>query len=87
MYRVSYLACRDIWNKTIRKESNTQCLTSAMRQAGNPSSVDRLRMRERFRFQKNISGQKPRPAHSRETLWATLDDTPTDQRTQDNERL
>lgn len=28
-------------------------ITSAMRQAGNPSSVDKLRMRERFRFQKN----------------------------------
>jgi hypothetical protein len=39
-----------------------------MRQTGNPSSVDKLRMRERFRFQKNNSGKKPRPAHSRETL-------------------
>jgi len=39
-----------------------------MRQAGNPSSVDKLRMQEMFRFQKNNYSKKPRPAHSREPL-------------------
>ena len=44
-----------------------------MRHAEFSSSVDRLRMRERFRFQKNNSGKKPRPAQSRETLAAMVE--------------
>lgn len=59
--------------------------TSAMRQAGNPSSVDRLRIRERFRFQKNIFGENPRPAHSRGTLCISLKDDKT-QRNEHNQK-
>src|SRR5690606_18123275 len=39
-----------------------------MRQAGNPSSVDKLRMREMSVFKRSIPGKSPAWTHSRETL-------------------
>jgi len=39
-----------------------------MRQAGNPSSVDRLRMREMSVFKRTIPGKSHARSHSRGTL-------------------
>jgi len=47
-------------------------LTTAMRQAGFSSSIDKLRIRERFVSKRTFSGKTPARSHSRETLAAIL---------------
>jgi len=45
-----------------------RCTTAAMRQAGNRSSVDKLRIREMSVSKRTIPGKSPARSHSRGTL-------------------
>jgi hypothetical protein len=51
--------------------------TTAMRQAGKPSSIDRLRIREMSVFKRTNLVKSPARSHSRETLPASVADATT----------
>lgn len=50
-----------------KSTKKVRVVTSAMRQAGNPASVDKLRMREMSVFKRTIPGKSPARSHSRGT--------------------
>jgi len=58
-----------------------------MRQAGNRSSIDRLRIREMSVFKRTIPGKSPARSHSRETLYASVENRSTDDYVQFDRKL